>query len=132
MEKSKLLAPISDDPLAFGLLIAAIIVVAVAVILYFLVFRKKIKAKVQENKIEKESQQKTDSQAQDIVSNVFKEDTKDRSSIKAPTKEELEEKELVKAQAQNADVNATINARNFVTQPPTKKDTNIKKKKGGK
>ena len=63
-----------NDPVGLTLIIGGIVLVAVAVILYFFVFKKKINAKVAENKVNKEQKAVKDAKAQGLAGSVFKEE----------------------------------------------------------
>jgi len=120
-----------------GLLIAifaAVIVVAVLVILYFLIFRKKIKdamaMRKEENEILKARQQAADNKAMSLAGNVFgdrqAEEDQKRSEKEARDNERIAERDKGKMTQQEI-----INARNFGSQSVAQKavDEETKKEK---
>lgn len=65
-------AGLLNDPLAVILIAAGIILVAVALILYFLVFRQKIKVSAEKHSAERAEKKKKEAEQKSIVSNAFK------------------------------------------------------------
>lgn len=78
-----ILAGILNDPLTFGLIIGGIILVAVVVILYVLLFRKKLHAGVEKAKVKRakkaEEYEKATNMASDLFAAKEKEEERDTS-----------------------------------------------------
>lgn len=65
-------AGLFNDPLAIILIVAGFVLIAVALILYFLVFRKKIKSKIEKSSAVRAEKKKKDDDAKNFASGVFK------------------------------------------------------------
>ena len=76
-----------NNPLALVLIVLAVVLVAVGLILYFLVFRGKVKKTLADNKVKNEKAQAKKAEAQSVVGDVFKE-KQESEVVKTVSKEE--------------------------------------------
>lgn len=100
-----------NNPVLFTILIIAVVLIAVGLILYFFVFRKKIQAILEERKAKKEQNLSKNIESQNLVSDVFKKEQpiKDSEDNSKAFDENL--KTVI-----NQSKNQKINSRNFGNQ----------------
>ena len=103
-----------NDPVGLTLLIFGIVVVAVAIILYFFVFKKKIDAKLADNKVKRAQNEVKDAKAQTLAGDVFKEE--EQRVNKKMTEEELAAFEQKYKTVVSEKKSANTNERNFNAQ----------------
>jgi len=117
-----------NNPVGLTLLIAGIVLIAVAVILYFLVFKKKIDAKIKTNKVARGEKEVKDAKAQTLAGNVFKEE-EERASKGLSDEERTAFDKKFDAIA-NSKRGVSENERNFGSQVTEKKVAKDKDAKG--
>lgn len=105
-----MLSSIFNDPVALSLIVGGIVLVAVGLILYFFVFRKKVKAAVADNQVKKAKKTAADNKAKDSVASVFKSDQQTRQTVEEET-ESQEEMQLRMKKTSNTERNEQLNSR---------------------
>ena len=107
-------ANLLNNPIALTIIIASIVIVAVAIILYFFVFRKKVKAKVADNQVKREQKAVKTAKSQALAGDVFKEEeAKEDRKLSDDELEAFEKKFNAVANTKKA---GSENARNFGSQ----------------
>ena len=118
-----------NNIVAFTLIVVAVVLIAVAIILYFLVFRKRIQAKIEQAKLQKEQRAQAEEHSKDLASSVFKQKEKEAAK-KILTKEELDEFDKKLKKLANVNKNEKINAKNFSGQVKGNVEEKIEDNKG--
>ena len=81
-----------NNPVVFTLIVVAIVLIAVGLILYFLVFKTKVEAKCAARKKRKEEKRSSDAKSKELVSDVFKE----REKAEEPAVDDKQLEETIK------------------------------------
>ncbi|MCL2570204.1 MAG: hypothetical protein FWE16_03275 [Firmicutes bacterium] len=105
-----------NNPVLFGLLIGGIVLVAVGLILYFLVFKKRISKGLDARKANKALKREKYAESTSLAASVFQEredDEKARQERKEADSKDYQDRI-------NAAQKADINARNFGPKPENK------------
>lgn len=120
--KGFLASGLLDEPLYLSLLIVGVVLVVVAVILYFVFFRKRIKAHLKakkEAKLERLAiQQAADNKAKGVASNLFQEKKTKQEKLEQEKALEMEKEKELEEKRRLAQPTALeiINSRNFASQ----------------
>ena len=102
-----------NNPVVFTLIILAVVLIAVGLILYFLVFNTKIEAKLAERKKSAIAKRESDAKSKELVSDVFKE--RHIEENKAPENTEKEVNETLKTLTSDSR-KEMLNAQNLKSQ----------------